>query len=481
MSDVAAGLAAGAGQGRPADKVIETSIAKVFLFAARVLKLKKPVDFGFLDFTTVEQRRWASEREVTFNRETAPDLYRGAHAITREADGGLALDGAGEAVDWVVEMRRFDDSTLLSRDPASIDGAMAEMLGRQIARFHVAAQTCEVGAGRDCLAYVLDSNASLLRRKAEVLGREAVERLIADTRAEFDRVAGLLLARGAAGFVRRCHGDLHLGNIAVERGKPLLFDCIEFNDTFSRIDVLYDFGFLLMDLGFRDARPAANRALNAWLDEAARTFAIVPLYRGLRVLPLVQAVRAAVRCHVTVNQDETALARRYLAVAQQHLAPAPPRLMAVGGYSGAGKTTFARAHAARMGAAPGAVVLRSDEIRKRLWGRQPLERLPPEAYAPGQSERVYAALFEAARHALAAGCAVVLDAAFLRPHERAAAQALGAECEVPFEGVWMTAPPETLRARIAARTDDASDADLRVLEGQLAMDVGEIAWRRGQL
>jgi predicted kinase len=150
----------------------------------------------------------------------------------------------------------------------------------------------------------------------------------------------------------------------------------------------------------------------------------------------------------------------------------------VGGYSGSGKTTVARRLAPEMGPAPGAVVLRSDEVRKRLWGRSPLDRLPPEAYAPGQSEKVYAAMFGAAREALAAGRAVVLDAAFLRPDERAAAEHLAREAGVPFEGLWLEASPEVLRARVAARTGDASDADVAVLDRQLAFDVGAIGWER---
>jgi predicted kinase len=355
---------------------------------------------------------------------------------------------------------------------------LAETLGREIARFHLGARRAEPAAGPDNLAYVLGSNAGLLRRETADLGAEPVERLVEATQAEFDRVRSLLLDRSGAGFVRRCHGDLHLGNIMVEHGRPVLFDCVEFNDRLSEIDVLYDLAFLLMDLDFRDARPAANRALNGWLDEAARGLPQPGLWTGLTTLALFQSVRAAVRAHVSVNQHEAGTARRYLAAAQAHLAPAAPRLMAVGGYSGSGKTTFARDRAPGLGAAPGAVVLRSDEIRKRLWGRKPLQRLPPEAYVPGQSDRVYAAMFEAARAALGAGAAVVLDAAFLRPAERAAEEVLAGEAGVGFEGVWMDAAPDVLRARLAARTGDASDADLTVLQAQLALDVGEVGWRR---
>ncbi len=170
--------------------------------------------------------------------------------------------------------------------------------------------------------------------------------------------------------------------------------------------------------------------------------------------------------------------RGYLAAALAYLDPAPPRLVAVGGLSGSGKTTHARRLAAGLGAAPGAVVLRTDEIRKRLWGAKTLERLGPEAYGPDANVRVYGELRRLARLCLEAGQAVIADAAFLDEAEREAIEAVGAACGVPFEGLWLEAPPEVLAARIAARRNDASDADLAVLSGQLARDVGMIGWRR---
>lgn len=471
-------LARGGGAAEPAERVIETSIAKIFLYEGRALKLKKPVDFGFLDFTSPDQRRWAMDRELAFNAETAPDLYRQVHPVTRDAHGHLALGGEGEPIDWVLEMRRFADGALLAGRPEASDGRFIEALGREIARFHGKAAVVEPDCGRDCLDYVLKSNAFLLSQKAGVLGAAAVNELEAATRAEFDRLEPLLAARGRQGFVRRCHGDLHLGNIMVEHGQPVLFDCVEFNDTLSRIDVLYDLGFLLMDLCFTGQGAAANRALNGWLDEAARSMPADGFWSGLASLPLFLSVRAAVRAHVTVNQGEVEAARHYLDAALHHLAPPPAKLVAIGGYSGSGKTTVARDLAPELGPRPGAVVLRSDEIRKRLWGRAPLEKLPPEAYAPGQSERVYGELIASARDTLGAGRAVVLDAAFLRPEERAQAESLAREAGVDFQGLWLEAAPDVLRARVAARTGDASDADVAVLERQLAFDIGEVGWER---
>jgi aminoglycoside phosphotransferase family enzyme/predicted kinase len=395
------------------------------------------------------------------------------HAVTRGPDGAQTLDGDGEAVEWALEMRRFDDGAVLADRAQAIDGDLAEALGREIARFHAAATP---RAGPERLAYVLGSNAELLRAQAHRLGE--VEPLLAATRAAYAGLAPLLADPGQGALVRRCHGDLHLGNIFLEDGRPVLFDCVEFNDVLSEIHVLYDLAFLLMDMDFRGAGAAADRALNGWLDEAARSFPPADLWAGLAALPLFQSVRAAVRAHVTVHQGEDELARRYLAAARAHLDPPPPTLTAVGGRSGSGKSRHARRIAPGLGARPGAVVLRSDEIRKRLWGRAPLQRLPAEAYARDESLRVYGSMFDAARACLAAGRAVVLDAAFLDPAERARAEALAQAAGVAFEGVWMEAPPEVLRARVAARTGDASDADAAVLERQLGLDVGTVTWRR---
>lgn len=480
--EVATWIAAGAGGAEPS-QVYDTPIAKVFAFEDRVLKIKKPVDFGFLDFTTVARREWAVRRELTFNLTTAPDVYRCVHAVTREEDGGLALGGDGEAVEWALEMRPFDPAAILSEAPDRVDAALADALGRDVARFQAAAAP-KRGAphGAAGLAYVLESNAAQLRALADDLGHAQTERLIADSWGVFDRLAPLLDQRRDAGMVRRCHGDLHLGNIVVEDERPILFDCIEFNDRLSEIDVLYDVAFLLMDLAFRGCGAAANRVLNAWLDEAARDEAARDLaagpWGGLAALPLFLSVRAAVRAHVSGHGGDPALAKRYLQAAQDHLTPVQPRLTAIGGLSGSGKSTHARELAPTIGAGVGAVLLRSDEVRKRLWGAAPLERLPREAYAPEVSPRVYAAMIEAARSCLETGWPVVLDATFLKVEERDAAAALARSLGVGFQGLWMEAPDNVMRRRLSQRQGDASDADERVLDSQLARGVGDVSWRR---
>lgn len=471
-------MLAGAGVGAPAEKRIDTPISAVFLYTDKVLKLKKAVDFGFLDFTTLDQRRWAVGRELSMNRETAPDVYRAAHAIVQTKDGFvLAPFETPDAVDYVLEMRRFDETAVLAERPELVDGALADQLGRAIARFHVGAKLGAVGGGAAGSRYVMDSNASLMRGLKVVLDQTMVERTLAATEAAFERVQSLLDQRLKDGFVRACHGDLHLGNIVLEGERAILFDRIEFNDRLIEIDVLYDLAFLLMDLDFRGRRGEANRAFNAWLDEAARGFGD-GLFTGLSALPLFLSIRAAVRCHVSGHNNAPEASRAYLAAAEAHLQPHPPQLIAVGGLSGSGKSTVSRALAPTLGGAPGAVVLRSDELRKRLWGCDPLTPLPPQAYGPGESDKVYAELRRLAGLCLAAGRSVILDAVHLKAEEQAAAEAVARAHGVPFQGLWLDAPADVLRDRVGARTGDASDADLAVLEGQLRAGPPPTAWRR---
>jgi aminoglycoside phosphotransferase family enzyme/predicted kinase len=456
-----------------ADKVIETALARVFLTPDAAFKQKKAVRFDYVDFTTPQLRSQALANELALNRATAPDLYRAVRRITRAAGSGLELDGPGEVVDEVLEMRRFPDEAVLSATPDALTGDMAEALGRAVARFHAGAPERDASG----LAFTVPSNAKVLRGLTDAFGAGAVDALTAATQAAYDVRRPLLERRAAAGFSRRCHGDLHLGNILVEAGQPILFDCIEFNEALSDIDVLYDLAFLLMDLDFRGRREAAVRVLCGYLDEAARAFAPDLLWEGLALLPLMLSVRACVRAHVAAHSGDAELGRRYLATAQAHLSPAPPMLAAVGGLSGSGKSTVARGLAPRLGAAPGAVILRSDEIRKRQAGLAPTERAPPEAYSASADAAVFDELFGVAQTLLRAGRAVVLDATFMRPELRDRAEAAARSAGVPFQGVWLEAPPAVLQARVAARLGDASDADVAVLRSQLARGVGPMSWR----
>ncbi len=456
-----------------ADETIETSCARVFLAGEAAWKIKRPVDFGFLDFSTLEKRRTAVERELQLNRRYSSDIYRAVRKVTRR-DGAFRLDGEGAAIEWLLEMRRFDPTAVLGERPETVDAALAEAIGRLIGRAHIAAPAV-FEPDQDAWLYTVDSNVEPLVRACPPLGHGDVRRILAATRAGRAALAPLVEARRLAGYRRLCHGDLHLGNLLVEDGKPIAFDCIEFSDVLGRMDIAYDAAFPIMDLCVRGRPEAANAVLNAWLDEAARGFP-ASLWDGLAAVPQFLCVRACVRAHVSAASGEAEMARRYLAGAEGFLSPPAPRLTAIGGYSATGKTVEAARRAALT--APGAIHLRSDLIRKRLWNAGPRDPLPAEAYGFAQDERTYREMFATARRVLAAGWTVILDATFLNPDRRGEAEALAAEARVPFEGLWLEAPPEVLRARLAARRGDASDADLAVLERQLARGAGTVTWAR---
>ena len=456
------------------DRTVETACARVFLTPGAAFKVKRRIALSYVDFSTPERRLWALERELAFNQAGAPGVYRAIRQVTRAASGGLEFDGGGEVVEYVLEMRRFDDRDVLAARPEAVDGPMADRLGRAIAGFHAGAPLRPQG-GLASMRFTVGSNAGLLRELAPRLGTDRVEALIDLTEAELARQAPLLEARTAGGFSRRCHGDLHLGNILVEDGHPILFDCIEFNDLLSDVDVQYDLAFLLMDLDFRGRREAAVRILSAYLDEAARSFPH-GLWEGLAALPLMLAVRAGVRAHVWAHSGDDAAAAAYVDAGVAHLSPAPARLVAVGGLSGSGKSSFARQIAPGLGASPGAVILRTDEVRKRLMGASAPAALPPQAYTGEVTARTYDAMLEAAAVMLRAGRAVVLDATFLDPTLRGRVARLAADVGVPFEGVWLQAPAEVLEARVAARVGDASDATVQTLRDQLARDPGVMDW-----
>jgi len=471
--------------------VIETPGARVFLAGDRALKVKRPVDLGFLNFSTLERRQKLTARELELNQPTAPEHYLRVVEIRRDEAGKFSFDGAGEVVEVGLLMARFDQDDLLSAvaDRGELTDALGEALGAEVAGFHLKAPISDI-TGTASMRRHASVNAGSLRDNPDVFAPGDVERLIAATEAEIVARADVLDARSKAGWVRRVHGDLHLANIFLDDGAPTLFDAIEFDDTLATLDVLMDLAFLLMDMCHRGQVRVANRALNVWLDRMARGGGTASAFDGLAILPLCLSGRAAVRAHVNARLSKSAsdagvrkaaavAARAYMAEAFAWLNPPPPRLIAVGGRSGTGKSTLAKSIAPEVGAPPGAVIVRTDEVRKRLYGVGPTEPLPKSAYGAETHSVVYAVMFDAVLAALGAGATVILDAAFLAPGERDAArnfaEAAG-EAGVPFTGLWLDAPVEVLTARVAARRGDASDADVAVVAKQFERDVGAVDW-----
>jgi hypothetical protein len=276
-------------------------------------------------------------------------------------------------------------------------------------------------------------------------------------------------ARAAVGFVRRCHGDLHLGNLCLWRGHPVLFDALEFDEALATIDVAYDLAFLLMDLEHRVDRLSANRVLNRYV---ART-GDVDLMRGL---PAFLSIRATVRAHVEARSGRAGHAAAYLTAAALYLKPRAPVMIAIGGLPGTGKSTLARMLAPSLGAAPGALVLRSDEIRKRQHGADPERRLPRSAYTAKKSVAVFSELMNSAEVAARGGHAVIADATFLDLGHRSMIETAARRAGVPFLGICLSAPHKVLEQRIAARTGDASDATVEVLRSATRNDPGPVGW-----
>jgi aminoglycoside phosphotransferase family enzyme/predicted kinase len=463
---------------------IDTHASIVFLADARAYKLKRAVLFDYLDFSTADKRRVLCEAEVRLNQRTAPTLYRGVVAVTRETDGSYALGGKGTPIEWLVEMNRFPQEALFDRlaSAGSLDLELMAPLATAIADFHISAENRVDHGGKAGMSWVIEGNAAGFAE----FGRAWLEpsmcyRVIDASCRELDRRAEMLERRRESGFVRQCHGDLHLRNIVLVDGRPTLFDGVEFNDEISCIDVLYDLAFLLMDLWRRKLPRHANAVWNRYLAETADLdVSLLPLFLSCRaaVRAKTSATAAQLQNDVQRRSDLQAMAREYLAMAGQLLHPPAPSLVAVGGLSGSGKSTLALGLAPRIGAVPGAVVLRSDEVRKRLCGVPLLERLGPEGYSSQVSERVYATLAERAAQIIRGGHSVVVDAVYARAADREVIEGVGAAASVPFIGLWLEASESVLTSRTEQRRNDPSDADANVIRLQRAQETGDIRWCR---
>jgi aminoglycoside phosphotransferase family enzyme/predicted kinase len=463
---------------------IDTHSAVVFLAGDRAFKIKRAVRYPFLDFSTLAKRKAACEAEIAVNRVFAPAIYLGVTPVTREKDGALRLGGGGAPVEWAVEMRRFDETMTLDHvaDTHGIDLALAGKLARAVAETHSRVPVLDGAPWIAALSDYIDQTYAAFRAEPDLFDPAQAESLRYGLRYALIRLRPLLAARNAEGLVRRGHGDLHLGNVALIDGEPMLFDAIEFSPVIAAGDVLYDLAFLLMDLVERDLRPAANTVLNRYLAETQRPSDL----DALAALPLFMATRAAIRASVTASRAAVAApeernaarasAARYFALARRLIRPAAPVLIGVGGLSGTGKSRLAMALAPDVAPAPGAVVLRSDVERKTLAGRREDERLPADAYAVENSARVYAALIEKAERVLAAGHAVVVDAVYARPQERDALRRAAESHGVGFQGLFLTADLATRAARVGARHGDASDANEAVVRAQEGYALGGNDW-----
>lgn len=461
-------------------EIIETHISQIFLVGDRAFKLKRAVKLPYVDFSTPDLRIFNCLREVAFNAPGAPGLYLGIRRIVRTPAGKLAFSSEGIAVDAVIEMKRFDQAALADR--MAIAGELTPRLmtamARMVIALHAAAPVVHAGGGAANIDAVLDINEAGFAT-SHLFEPQDVRKLTQRFRNVLQTHTERLNSRERDGKVRRCHGDLHLRNVCILNGVPYPFDCIEFNDQIATVDVLYDLAFLLMDLWHRGFRHYANLVANRYLDESDNE-------GGFVLLPFFMAVRAAVRAHVMATQAENggasaeslwAEARSYFSFAQELLEECPPRLIAIGGLSGSGKSTVAEAISPLLGMPPGARIVESDRIRKAMHHVSAETRLSSAAYAPEVSGKVYAEIARRTGEILSDGGSVVADAVFEHPENRKMLRSA-----VPrlarFDGFWLDLSPDKLRDRVKRRPLGPSDADLSVLDMQLARAKTPIEWRR---
>jgi len=456
---------------------LETHISFVLLTGPFAYKIKKAVDFGFLDFTTLASRRFFCEEELRLNRRLAPALYLEVVPITGSADAPR-VGGRGPVIEYAVKMREFAQDALASRLLARGELAPRDIdaLAATVARFHGAIHAAAPGAGfgsPEGIRRAASDNFTALRPLADPDERARLDALAAWTAREYAARRGALLARVEEGRVRECHGDLHLGNVARVDGELTIFDCIEFNPAYRWIDVMSEAAFTTMDLEHRGRADLARRFLNAYLERTGD-------YGGLRILRFYLVYRALVRAKVArlraaqlgeeARRESIDDAGAHLRLAEACAAPSRAAIVIAHGLSGSGKTALSQALLESLMA----VRVRSDVERKRLHGLPVRERdrtgIDDGLYAQAATEATYARLAAVAREIVGGGFVAIADAAFLKRWQRDLFRRLAAELAVPFAIVDFTASEAVLRERVARRASadaDASDADLAVLEHQL--------------
>ena len=460
-------------------EVVETHISWVLLSGNVAWKIKKAVDFGFLDFSTLEQRRFYCEEELRLNRRLAPDLYLEVAPISG-TPAAPVLSGTGKVIEYAVKMRRFPASSQFDVMLAhgTLEATHLDAVARKIAAFHqqaaAAAPDSPFGTPEAVHLPVRQNFAQIRPLLDAPADLARLDTLGAWSEAAFQRLAPRFAQRREQGFIRECHGDLHLGNLAWFEGEAMPFDCLEFNENLRWVDVISEIAFLVMDLHDRRQPELAWHALNAYLETGGD-------YAGLALLRYYLVYRALVRAKVAALggarpalQGEALMrCRDYLALAEAFIHPLAPFLVITHGLSGSGKTTLS----GRMATRRGAIRLRSDIERKRLFGLDGMARsgsaLDGGIYTPQAHQQTYRQLEELARAVIEAGWPVIVDAAFLRRAERAVFQTLAQRCAVDFAILDLQAPPAILRERIMAREsagNDASEATLAVLEKQLTWD-----------
>ncbi len=468
-------------------RLVETHISWVFLTGDYAYKVKKPVNLGFLDFSGLPQRKHFCEEELRLNSRLAPQLYLGVVAITRQSRG-ITIDGDGEILDYAVRMAQFDATQTLDllAQRKQLDRAAIRRVGIKLADFHRALEhqvaQAEVGDPQPgtpeaVWAPIAENFAQIAPLLADAGDLDKLERVRRWSTAAFDRLEKLIGQREAGGFVRQCHGDLHLGNMLLlaadsplnptDKRDILFFDRIEFNPRFSCIDIAGELAFAVMDLEARELAEQANLLLNTYL-EFGGDFQGLQLHNFYKVYFAV--VRAKINLLQTGASDPRQVLRhagyrefvRYLNMAVEYLRPRQPFLAITHGLSGSGKSVVAE----QIASACGAIRLRSDVERKRLFGLAPHQSGDKRIYTAAASKQTFDRLEMLAAQVCGAGFPCIVDATFLKARYRRLFSSLARRLRLPFHILDCRAPEAVLKERLVARSelgDDPSEADVAVM------------------
>jgi uncharacterized protein len=455
-------------------QLMQTHASTILLTGEFVYKLKKPVNFGFLDYSTLAKRQHFCQEELRLNQRGAQELYLEVVAISKNGDR-YCLGNDGEIVDYAVKMVQFPQENLLSNmfESGRLAPEDIEEMGRVVAEFHSRARTDEYISSFGQIDRIKASIDDNYRQTEKYIGRAQTQQQFAETKAYTDRFltehSQLFLDRIVGGFIRECHGDLHLRNICFWQDKILLFDCIEFNKPFRFVDTMYDLAFAVMDLEARGGKDLANRFLNTYAEQTGD-------WAGLQVLPMYLSRQAYVRAKVTSfllddpsisSEDRTTAAQTaadYYRQAWEYTRSRQGRLIMMTGLSGAGKSTVGKQITRQLGG----VHLRSDAVRKHLGGIPLLAKGDDSLYTPAMTAQTYQQVLELGDKLAAHGFTVILDAKYDRQSLRAAVVDLATTREIPLQIVYCMAPEEVLRDRLAHRTGDIADATVDLLASQQA-------------
>ncbi|QIZ72955.1 bifunctional aminoglycoside phosphotransferase/ATP-binding protein [Oxynema aestuarii] len=461
-------------------QLIQTHASFVLLTGDYVYKIKKSVNFGFLDYSTLEKRRHFCQEEVRMNRRSAPEIYLGVVALTQTADtpvetlrDRLEFDGTGDPVEYAVKMRQFPQECLFSSlfQAGKLSEDRMRELGRVVAEFHGKTETDDRILQFGEIAQIRQAIDENYRQTEKYIGGPQTRQQFEETKAYSDRFfverKDLFKTRIAREKIRECHGDLHLRNIALYDDRIILFDCIEFNESFRFVDVMYDIAFAVMDLESRGSHVLATVFLNEYLERTGD-------WEGVQVLPLYLSRQAYVRGKVTsfllddptVDETEKDRARdtaaHYYELAWQYTRRDRGRLILMSGLSGSGKSTVAR----QLAKPTGAIHIRSDAVRKHLAGIALHDRGTDAIYTPEMSRKTYGRLLELGELLASQGFTVILDAKYDTRNHREAAIAVAEKREIPLTIAHCTAPMEVLRDRLHQRRGDIADATADLLASQ---------------